>query len=278
MAGLVFEAGYHARAGSAWQYRPKMSEAPDDPYADARHYDLLAGMTAPGDLDFYRRLFGRGGGRLLEFGCGTGRLTLPLCACFDTVVGVDRAEAMLAAGRARAALTSCAVRFVRGDFLSLELGERFDRILLPYNVLNHVHEAPDLDRLFEVLERHLAPRGRIVVDTFQPDPRRLSPDAAEVALLRYRDPDSGRELTLYECARYDAARQVNELEWRYREPDGRVARCHQLAMRVFFPQVLDDLFAAHGLLIEAKYGDYDGSAFGSASPKQIVVATRRDGR
>jgi len=255
-----------------------MSDEFDDPYADARHYDLLAGMTAPRDLGFYRSLFGSRRGRLLELGCGTGRLTLPLCECFDAVVGVDLSEHMLARARAAATAASCAARFVAGDFLTLDLGERFDRILLPYNALNHVLEASDLERLFDVLERHLAPHGRIVVDTFQPDPLRLSPCSPESMLLRYRDPDSGRRLTLVEQTRYDAARQVNEVEWRYREPEGGFVRVQRLAMRVFFPQELDALFSAHALEIEAKYGDYDGSAFDASSPKQILVAVRRERR
>ena len=45
-----------------------------------------------------------------------------------------------------------------------------------------------------------------------------------------------------------------------------------LTMRVYFPQELDALLACAGFVIDAKYGDYDLSAFGPASQKQLIVA------
>src|SRR5690348_7043245 len=40
--------------------------------------------------------------RALDFGCGVGRLTIPLARICDSVVGVDVAEGMLAEARANA--------------------------------------------------------------------------------------------------------------------------------------------------------------------------------
>ena len=43
-------------------------------------------------------------------------------------------------------------------------------------------------------------------------------------------------------------------------------------MRQFFPLEFDALFECNGFCIEAKYGDFDESAFTSDSPKQIIIA------
>ncbi len=45
----------------------------------------------------------------------------------------------------------------------------------------------------------------------------------------------------------------------------------ELAMRMYFPQELDGLLKYNGFQLEAKYGDYERSSFGSDAPKQIII-------
>ena len=42
-------------------------------------------------------------------------------------------------------------------------------------------------------------------------------------------------------------------------------------MRIFFPQELDALITLCGLDVVEKLGNYDGSPFGSRSPKQLMI-------
>src|SRR5262245_49884815 len=69
------------------------------------------------DLPFWRNLARHAGGTVLELGCGTGRLAIPLARAGASVVGIDRSEPMLERARQRVKrfrLTST-VRLVRGD-------------------------------------------------------------------------------------------------------------------------------------------------------------------
>lgn len=244
-------------------------------YRDPRHYDLLAQMTAPADLGFYAARLGTSRGALLELGCGTGRLTLPLSARVDEAVGVDNSPPMLAYARSKALAAGSPARFVEADFTALELGRRFDWILLPYNALNHVAAADRIAALFDGVHAHLGEGGRFIVDTFQPDPAALGRPPSRTHILSYIDPDSGQRVAMHEENRYDAARQVNRVTWSYDIGGQATARTDVIEMRIFFPQELDALFAHHGFAIEAKLGDYGGAPFGSRSPKQLVIAARR---
>src|SRR6476646_3848337 len=60
------------------------------------------------DVPFWRRVALQAKGRVLELGCGTGRVTLPLAKAGVPIVGVDRSEPMLV--RLRSRLRSPATR------------------------------------------------------------------------------------------------------------------------------------------------------------------------
>src|SRR4051812_37617090 len=55
------------------------------------------------DVPFWRGVAARAGGRVLELGCGTGRVSLPLAADGLNLVGIDRSAPMLARAVERAA-------------------------------------------------------------------------------------------------------------------------------------------------------------------------------
>lgn len=240
-------------------------------YADPAHYDVLAQMTAPDDVQLYRELLHEHGSPVLELGCGTGRVALELAREGADVVGVELSPAMLAFAEAKASRAELGLTLALGDLRSFQLDQRFALVLLTYNTFNHLLDLDSITRCFETVKRHMDEGSRFVIDTFQPslsflggDPERRRP------ILRYRDPYSGDEVLLHEENHYDAATQHNRVVWTY-EIDGREARAEELTMRLVFPNELEALLRLSGFVIEARYGDYDRRAFGSTTPKQLTV-------
>ena len=91
--------------------------------------------------------------------------------------------------------------------------------------------------------------------------------------MEYEDPDGNGTVVLTENNVYDRASQLNHIKW-YFSIGGRDVAVEELNMRVFYPQELDALLKYNGLPVEAKYGDYDESPFGSDSAKQSVVCRK----
>lgn len=244
-------------------------------YFDARQYDLLAQMTAPDDLPFYRRLVERHGGPVLELGAGTGRVSLALAREGVEVVGLELSPELLAAAVARADAEGLDVTFAHGDMRSFDLGRTFPLILVPYNAINHLLDDASLADALRAMRAHMDAGSRLVVDTFQPSPAFLG-DAPERRrpILRYLDPYLDKEVRLSEEHHYDPATQLDRIVWSYAVDGVEDARVEELTMRLFFPRELDAWLRFGGLEIEEKLGDYDGRRFDATSPKQLVIAKR----
>lgn len=102
------------------------------------------------------------GQRVLDVGCGTGRLAADLAQRGARVWGVDASPEMLAEARARAP-RGVGVRLGEAERLPFKDGW-FDRA-----VLRLVVHLVDRDRALPELVRVLAPAGRAVVATFVPE-------------------------------------------------------------------------------------------------------------
>ena len=105
-----------------------------------------------------------GHGRALDFGCGAGRITLPLADRFDRVVGVDVAPSMLALARDRdrAGERGDVELWLdeRGD-QSLLAGERFDLVYSGL-VLQHLPTSDAALACLRRLSDAVAPGGVLV--------------------------------------------------------------------------------------------------------------------
>jgi trans-aconitate 2-methyltransferase len=112
------------------------------------------------------------GERILDLGCGTGRLTLTLLETIGTghVVGVDRSEAMLREAVARAitrppvtplhdaATAPSHLTYVRADGAALPFADAFDAVFSTAAL----HWMPDHAAVFSSVYRALAPGGRFI--------------------------------------------------------------------------------------------------------------------
>jgi SAM-dependent methyltransferase len=132
----------------------------------ARGYDeSLAGSSLFSiDLTFVET-FCRPPGRLLDLGCGTGRLLLHLARKRYDVVGVDLSEEMLSVASQKARAAGLSVGLVRASIVDLDgiADESFDHAACLFSTLGMVRGEEARRRVMENTYRVLRPGGRFVL-------------------------------------------------------------------------------------------------------------------
>jgi len=233
------------------------------------------------DVAFYREAAREYGDPVLERGCGTGRITLAIAEAGYRVMGLDISGKMLErAEEKRAALrkeTRERLHLAQGDMTKFDLGEKFRLVIIPFRPFQHLLETQEQLACLDCVRKHLKPGGRLIVDFFQTDPRRMHDPAflEETPLMEYEMP-GGRHVALSErVAAYHRAEQRNDVEMIFRvtHADGRQERLVMAwTLRYFFRYELEHLLARSGFHLEATYGDFDRSRLKDDSPEMIFVA------
>lgn len=100
---------------------------------------------------------------VLEFGCGTGRISLPLAEAGHRVTGVDISKDRLDVARClRAGHPGVTYQF--GDMCSFENENTFDAILIPYSSFLLLQDETARLHCLHTIGRLLKPTGKAVID------------------------------------------------------------------------------------------------------------------
>jgi SAM-dependent methyltransferase len=250
-------------------------------YDDAELYDWEYRRRRD-DVRFYTMLAGERGGPILDLGCGTGRLLAPLVRAGHTVVGVDRAPAMLARAAARLRRLPPGARrramLVRGDLRALGFEPRFAFAIAAFHGVQELGADADLVRLFRGAARALIPGGWLAFDTFAPDPRfsARAPDA-RWARTRFRHPVTGERLVYSETHRRRGA--ILAMTFHYQPVDARGRRRGgerrvRLEHRLLAPSEVERLLARAGLELIAAWGGWSGEPISDDTEQHVYLARR----
>lgn len=255
----------------------------DDPYGDAELaalYDLFAEDYAE-DLAMYEAFAGRGDGRALELGVGTGRVALHLARAAIAVTGVDTARHMM--DRLRIAVDGDSeladrVRLVDADMRAFDLGERFDFAFCAANTFQHLMTTSDQLATLGCVAAHLAAGGVFVAKL-----QSLSAvdwgaeDGALRLAARRTDPATGDTVMRLNARRAMAGTLRTSVTRVYDRigADGAVRRrVIDYELKYTPPDELRLVLANAGLRLLRLYGDHDLSPFTEDSDSMIFVAGR----
>lgn len=240
-------------------------------YWDGRHYDFQ-NLGYEADLPFYLSLAQSCGGPILELGCGTGRLSIPLAQAGHIVTGMDQAEHMLLTARNKAEQAHVRIRWIRKDIRDFSLQQKFRLILLPFNTLGHLLDRPSLEGCLGMVRDHLARGGIFALDVFRPRLDYLMrPHDQRVPVCQYPSPDGEGLVTIEETGWYDPQSQLFHVTWHVDPGNGQKPYDLPNTMRMYFPQELDAILHYNGLPVVERYGDFDRSSPGPDSPRQVLV-------
>ena len=240
-------------------------------------YDHVPLYLERQDLDFYVAEAKASGGRVLEVGCGTGRILLPTARAGCTITGIDSSRHMLARCRTKLAAEPAAVQsrvtLTQHEMRSFSLDGTFALITAPFRVVQHLITQEDQLQFLAAARRHLAPGGRLVFDVFNPRFDMLvSADGVEREDMPEQPlPDGRRVRRSYRIARVRWVDQVSESELIYYVDGKRYVQAFE--MRWYLAAELRNLLARAGFRAREIYGDFQRGPLVDGCPEMVVVAT-----
>ena len=237
------------------------------------YYDLSQAALVD-DIPFVLAQAEKISGEILELGCGTGRLLIPLALAGHIVTGIDAAPGMLARTQEKIkTLPKDAGRrmhLVEADMTAFNLEKLFDLIFISHNTSMHLTE----NQLFNCLRQihnHLSPMGRWLIDVANP-----------FTLLSMEDqPEPQFEQTLagdlpngpveqYATYRLDPKTQTLHLTWHFRPANGpETALSSRYHIR--FPHQFELACLNAGLRVRNFYGGYDSKPYTENGERLIIL-------
>ncbi|MDT8305227.1 MAG: class I SAM-dependent methyltransferase [Anaerolineae bacterium] len=246
----------------------------------APYYDLIHARLTQ-DVGFSLALAARNRGSVLELGCGTGRLLLPLARAGHPVTGLDNSMPMLLQAQRALAGEPAEVRqrarLVAGDMTTFAFAkEHFSLVLVPYNTFMHL-DATAAAAAVRAVARHLQPRGRLFLDLANPFVVEQTPGDRLLSLEQIlTDPDTGAMVVITASNQLYPGAQQLEITWLYDASPaggGPVERSvAQVNYHYYFPHQIELLLRQSGLRLEALYGDYNEEPFDEAAERLLVLA------
>ena len=229
------------------------------------------------DLPFWRQRALASPGPVLELGCGTGRVTLPLARAGVAMVGIDRSAEMLARAvrRKRRSRTAGSIRLIRGDIRHLPFPPRsFPLVIAPYGILQSLLSERDLAATLEAVADVLKPGGMFGLELVADLPA-WNEYSKRVSLRGRRT--TGSRVTLVESVRQDRARKLTIFDQEYVERVGREVRRHRftLSFRTLTVRQMAGRLEKAGFEVTALLGDYRGGPWDPHADAWIILATRR---
>jgi SAM-dependent methyltransferase len=247
-------------------------------------YDAIPAYAERPDVGFYVGEVTRAGpgSTVLELGCGTGRITLPLARTGHTVVGVDASQSMLARAQENLAAEPEEVRrrvtLLEADARSFAFpdGRRCELVIAPFRVFQHFPAIEDQLRCLGTAHRCLSRGGKLAFDVFNPSYAALlrdrsgeSEDTPEQPL-----PDGRFVRRTVRVVGVHWRAQVSDIELVYYVRQGADTQrvVHAFAMRWYTAIELEHLLARAGFRVETFFGTFDRQPLRDDSPEIVVVA------
>ncbi len=228
------------------------------------------------DIPFWLSLAKRQGSPILELGCGSGRVLIPIAETGQRVLGLDRDFAMLSFLRAilpeRAKET---VRLLQADLTQFSLACRFALILMPCNTFSTLTSS-ERAKLLQLVYHHLQPSGVFAASIPNPSHLAKLPTRSQAEIEEtFTHPLSGNPVQV--SNEWKKGDTWLRLRWHYDHllPDGSVERLSvETRHTLTDAQTYQQEFLSAGLQLAEQYGDFDGSEYTPESPYWIFTTSR----
>jgi ubiquinone/menaquinone biosynthesis C-methylase UbiE len=240
-----------------------------------------------GDVEWYRQKAIDSGGRVLEIGAGTGRVTIPIAEAGVRVTALDLDRGMLDRLREKVAKlpgdVQSRIALHQADMRSFSLNQQAALVIIPFRAFLHNLTREDQIATLRRAHVHLRPGGELALNVFHPSLEYMAANAGAYAgVWRARMPavlEGGGFVVYSEMSRYDTVRQrVHSLiRTEHFSSDGSLVRTHMMNLQLAYLYSADikSLLEETGFELIRVSGDFTGRPFNNDADELVVEAVRR---
>lgn len=252
---------------------------------EEKKFEILADLydfdfPITGDVSFWVEMARRANFPVLELGCGTGRLLVPIAKAGILATGIDTSERMLelAAKKARDAGIEGRLNFAVAEMADFSLDiTGYTLCFAARNTFMHLLTKEDQESCLSCVREHLIDGGKLAIDVFNPKLEQVIGVRGVVAhdYTKYH-PGLKRIVTKRTRRTVDPFEQRQHLTFEYDivSDDKTDKFSADSELRYFFRSEMTLLLEKNGFVIDEVYGDYDFTPLKSTSSAMIFVATR----
>jgi SAM-dependent methyltransferase len=201
-----------------------------------------------------------GGGPVLEFAIGTGRVAVPLAERGVRVTGIELSQPMI--DQLRTKVDEATIPVIAGDMATAVAQGKYTLVYLVYNTISNLLTQAEQVACFRNAARHLTPGGRFVIELWVPELRKLPP--GQQAMVWRSDPG------YIGLDTYDVLRQ-HVVSHHFTFDESRQARLTRSPHRYIWPAELDLMAQLAGFELETRHADWGGADFTAESRSHVSV-------
>lgn len=234
--------------------------------------DLAAKLKTNKELSFYKKYFTKDQ-RLIEFGCGSGRILIPLLEKGFDLSGLDISKGMLKHLRPKLKQRKLTTKIFNKDLTNFSLKTKFDGGILSQRTLNFITTQNGQKKALINISKTLKEGSILIINLM---PARVSDfSSVQKDLVRtgtFKNSQTGNEVEFWESWIPNRSTQTWNFVNEFRESGNKINT--KMKMRTVFVPEMKTLLKSCGFKIVDIFGDWEGEPYTEKSKNLIFVVRK----
>lgn len=210
---------------------------------------------------------------VLEIGCGTGRVTLPLSQIGSDVTGMDNSKHMLEKLKSKMDSYSCVPKLTLKDMINFKFDKKFDLVIIPFRGFQSLLTVRDQEQCLKSIKEVLYKNGRLIINLFSPSRDMFDQkENVNYVVKNVADQAHNRTFSIKHRTSFEKNNQIIKSAINLEASNTtQIISSHWLnfQLRYLYPMEAKYLFQNNGYKTVDLIGDYSGEKFTQNSEDMI---------
>ncbi|MGD9679469.1 MAG: class I SAM-dependent methyltransferase, partial [Vulcanibacillus sp.] len=208
---------------------------------------------------------------IIDIGCGTGNISIPLSKLGYEMIGVDISTDMLAIAKEKMIANNVSFLLIEQDMLELDLGITVDLVISYCDSFNYLTDTDKIKKTFASIDKHLDLGGYFIFDLHSP--YKIT-DIYNGQTYAWNDEDVS--LVWLTDVNVDELTVEHDLTFFIKKEDGRYDRLQEIHQQKTYPvDVIKELLEETGFEVLDVFSDFALQPLTDTTERIFYVARKK---